>query len=114
MRESERLKLKSLLDTGKTNEEILEAMKPRRGNGNGREIPEGGISLRQAERKYDISINTMRGWIDKGWLTKLPCESKREVYIDESIISKIAKKYKNHKGRGNRAIMQIMRVCTNN
>ena len=83
MRESERLKLKSLLDTGKTNEEILEAMKPRRGNGNGHEIPEGGISVREAARKYGISRMTVSRLANSGKV-KILARTTNWLYIDEA------------------------------
>ena len=90
MRESERIKLKKLLDMGKPKEEILEAMKPNRRK-DGHSTPEGGISLRAAARKYGIPRTTLSRWIKNGELPVL-ARTPNWLYIDESSLIKYLEK----------------------
>lgn len=89
VRESERAKLARLLAMGKSKEEILEAMKPRRANGNGHDVPEGGITLMNASRKYKIPPATLSDWLHRGWV-KLIKQSGKYKYLREADITKLA------------------------
>lgn len=108
MRESERQKLKALMDMGKTKEEILEAMKPR-GNGNGHEAPEGGISLSAARRKYKIPQPTISRWVSRGYIPVL-VRTNKELYIDEDAIARLAGVYHQNPGQGKRTIKENLLV----
>jgi hypothetical protein len=104
VRESERLKLKKLMDIGKTNEEILEALKPNR-RGDGHEVPEGGISQSEPSQKYDVAQTTISGWVLKGYVPALLRTSK-EVYIDEAILAEVIECYKSSPGQGRKTVKQ--------
>lgn len=82
MRESERQKLMVLLKKATPTDEVLEIMKPRRMKVNGHEVPEGGIGIRQAARKYDIPRSTLSRWASRG-LVKILLRTKNWLYIDE-------------------------------
>lgn len=73
--------------------------------------PEGGISIRAAERKYKIRSSTISGWVKDEHIPILKRGSK-EIYISEELIARVAKEYKTLKGRGNRAIIKIIKDCT--
>jgi hypothetical protein len=73
--------------------------------------PVGGISIRAAERKYKIRSSTICGWIKSKLISTLG-KGLKEIYIDESMIAKIAEKYHKANGRGNRAIIKIIKDCT--
>lgn len=92
MRESERQKLMVLMQSGKSDEEILEAMKPKR-NGNGHHIPKGGISIREAARKYGIHYSTLSRWAKRGWV-KVLLRELNWLYIDEKSLQKAINKYR--------------------
>lgn len=65
--------------------------------------PEGGISIRAGGRKYDIYSPTISRWVEKGLIPVL-LRTKNEVYIDEFVLSQLAKRYKQDPGRGKRTI----------
>jgi len=109
VRGTELKKLQKLLDMNMPKEKILEEMKPNNRRGNGHKVPEGGISISEASRKYGIPHSTMSGWIAHGFI-KVIGEGSKEKYIPEATIAKIAKKYKLDKGRGNRQILRISEI----
>jgi hypothetical protein len=61
--------------------------------------PEGGISLSDAEHKYNIPNETISRWVKRGYIPIIK-RTRREVYIEESAFSKIADIYKKDAGRG--------------
>lgn len=97
MRESERLKLKELLDMGKPKEEILEAMKPNRRK-DGHSTPKGGISLRAAARKYGIPYTTLwrrvKAGIKSGEI-RILAETKNWLYVEETGLKTFLENQKN-------------------
>jgi hypothetical protein len=67
--------------------------------------PEGGISIRAAERKYKINSQTISGWAKRGIVTVL-LRTNNEVFISDKEISNIAKKFSQARGRGKRTIIK--------
>lgn len=65
--------------------------------------PEGGISLRAAERKYGIKHETISLWIKRGYLPEL-LRTKNELYVEEGKLVKIIGIYLKSPGRGKRTI----------
>jgi hypothetical protein len=65
--------------------------------------PEGGISLRAAERKYGIPNRTISRWAARG-LIPILLRTKNELYVDEIVLKKLIEKYKQAPGRGKRTI----------
>jgi hypothetical protein len=102
MRESERLKLKRLFEMGKTNEEILEALKPNR-RGDGHNVPEGGICQSEASWKYGVTRTTISGWVLNSYIPIL-LETKKEVYIDEAKLIEVVECYKASPGQGKKTV----------
>lgn len=66
--------------------------------------PVGGIAIRSAARIYKIHSATISRWVTRG-LIPILLRTKNEVYIDESVIKEIAKRYKASPGRGKRTIV---------
>lgn len=64
--------------------------------------PQGGITLREAERKYGLHRSTLSGWRKNGWITTL-LETPGKVYLNEKEILKIAKE-KDGLKRGSRSM----------
>ena len=75
---------------GRTKEEILEAMKPKR-NGNGHRRPEGGISIREAARKYGVSRSNLSRWAKQGILPVLQ-RTENWLYVDEVVLRELIQK----------------------
>ncbi len=73
--------------------------------------PEGGISIREAERKYSISKSTISTWVSKGYVPVL-LRTKNWVYIDETVFSKLVDEYRKDPGRGKKTVKLIN--CFNN
>lgn len=67
--------------------------------------PEGGISLRAAERKYGVKHATLSIWTRKGYLPII-LRTKNELYIDEAILAELANIFKQNPGRGKWTIKQ--------
>lgn len=67
--------------------------------------PEGGISIREAARKYDIDHSTISRWVSRGYIPVLLRE-KNWVYINEKILVEYINKYKQDAGKGKKTIMQ--------
>lgn len=67
--------------------------------------PEGGISLSEAERRYGIPNPTISRWVRKGYIPVL-LRTNKELYIDETVIAKLAKAYQENPGQGKRTIKQ--------
>lgn len=70
--------------------------------------PEGGISIRAAGKKYKIPFQTISQWVQTGALKSLK-RTKNALYIKESDIAGIATKYKQHHGRGKKAIFNELK-----
>lgn len=85
MRQSEWERLKEMQEKGKSKTEILESMKPRRMNG--RTVPEGGIAIREAGRKYGINYSTLSRWVKRGWVSVI-LRTNNWTYIDEKSLLK--------------------------
>ncbi len=69
--------------------------------------PAGGITLNQAERKYGIYANTLRGWTKEGphdrpRLLPVLLKTRNCTYVDEKILADLVEKYKAFPGRGYR------------
>lgn len=107
MRRSELEKLERLLKTGKSDIEIIKELEPRRRNGNGRDVPEGGISLRAASRKYGIPLSTLAYRRQKGWIKTIKVTD-NEVYVCESDIVKIEKALSDNIRRGSKEITRYL------
>jgi len=74
------------------------------GKRNGKQPPpEGGISLREAERKYGILQSTISRWVKRGGIPIL-LRSKNWLYVDEQVLAEIIEKYKQRSGQGKRTI----------
>ncbi|MFA5389526.1 MAG: hypothetical protein WC312_07265 [Candidatus Omnitrophota bacterium] len=72
--------------------------------------PIGGISLRKASKKYKISLSTLSDWAIAGHIKTIKM-TPHYRFVDESQIKEIAKRYKKENGRGNRAIIKIVKDC---
>ncbi len=67
--------------------------------------PEGGISIREAGRKYEIDFRLVSSWVKRGLITIL-LETPNNKYIDEKQVSELASKYKTNPGRGKRTVFK--------
>lgn len=67
--------------------------------------PEGGISIRAAARQYRIYSQTISRWVARG-LIPIILRTKNEVYIDKTVIAKMAESYKEAPGRGKRTLIK--------
>lgn len=94
MRGTELKKLEKLLDMNTSKEKILEAMKPNNRRGNEHKVPEGGISLREAERKYNIDHSTLSRWVRRGWV-KIIERTDNWLFISENSLIEAINKYRN-------------------
>jgi hypothetical protein len=72
------------------------------------EPPEGGITLRAAERKYGISCATLSRWTTKGYIPVL-LRTNKELYLHEEIVAKLATAYNQGRGQGKWTIKQILK-----
>ena len=99
MRESERQKLKRLMEMGKSNQEILELMKPRRIGNNSHQVPDGGITYMEAERRYGIHHQTISRWVAKGYIDII-LETRNEVYLNEAKLRDVIGIYLKSPGQG--------------
>ncbi len=70
--------------------------------------PPGGISIRAASRKYKIPDITIRRWIQRGYISVIPTESKWEKFITEEHIIPLAKAYKSDPRRGSWAVKRYV------
>lgn len=70
-------------------------------------VPEGGICLRAAERKYGISNRTLSGWVKKGYIPIL-LRTKNELYVDENKLGEVVSLYKTSPGQGKLTIKQSL------
>lgn len=80
---------------------VLNAMIEERRNNKGQPkppVPEGGISIRVAARKYNIPGSTIIGWIGNGEIEILE-RVPNWTYIKESDMIKKAKSYRPGRGR---------------
>ena len=67
--------------------------------------PEGGISLREAARKYGVHSPTISRWVKRGYINIL-LRTKNELYIDEAELAKVIKIYKESPGQGRITLKQ--------
>lgn len=65
--------------------------------------PEGGISIRAAERKYRIASATISRWVKKTFVPVL-LETANEKFIDEAKLIKLVEAYRQCPGRGTWAV----------
>jgi len=63
------------------------------------EPPEGGISLAEAEREFNIPYQTISRWAKRGYIDIL-LETTRELYIDKIQLENIIGYYKQDPGQG--------------
>lgn len=68
--------------------------------------PEGGITLGEAEKLYDINHNTFRRWVEAGFIPVIR-KDKRRIFIDEKITGEVVKRYRQAPGRGFRTVYQV-------
>lgn len=71
-------------------------------------VPEGGISLRGASRKYGIPHPTLSIWVKKNYIPIL-LRTKNELYIDEIELATIATIYSTNPGQGKNTIKKIIK-----
>jgi hypothetical protein len=64
--------------------------------------PEGGISVRAAATKYNLTTTTISRWASKGIVT-IVSKTPNWTYISEKEIAQLADKYHRAPGRGKRA-----------
>ena len=93
MRGTELKKLEKLLEMNAPKEKILEAMKPNNRRRNGHKVPEGGISLREAERKYNVDHSTLSRWVQRGWV-KVIERTANWLFINENSLVEAINKYR--------------------
>jgi hypothetical protein len=67
------------------------------------EPPEGGISLRAAERKYGIPNGTLCRWAKRGFIPIL-LRTKNWLYVDEAKLVEVIQRYKQNPGQGKKTI----------
>lgn len=65
--------------------------------------PEGGISIREASRKYKIATSTIAGWVDQKRITVLD-KTPNWTYLKEADIIPLAEIHKDNRGKGKKAI----------
>ena len=63
--------------------------------------PEGGISIRAAERKYRVACQTISRWVQRG-LIPVIIRQENYTYIDEGTLADVVANYKKAPGRGKR------------
>ena len=66
-------------------------------------VPEGGISLSEAERKYKMPNPTISRWVKRGYIPIL-LRTNRELYIDEAKLVEVIRRYKQNPGQGKKTI----------
>jgi hypothetical protein len=69
--------------------------------------PEGGITLREGERRYHVLSQTISGWTRPGSrgrpaLLPILLQTRNCVYVDEKVLADLAEKYLASPGRGYR------------
>jgi len=67
--------------------------------------PEGGISLRKAEKKFGVLHSTLSRWVQKGLLPVLS-RTKNWLYVDEKRLEELLTKYKKDPGKGKRTAIK--------
>lgn len=65
--------------------------------------PEGGISLRAAERKYSIPAKTFSRWVTKGLIPVL-LRTPNWLYVDEAKLIELIQRYRQNPGQGKKTI----------
>jgi len=68
--------------------------------------PEGGISLSEASRRYNIPHQTISRWVKAGYINKLMYDG-YALYIDENRMEQIANAYHIRPGRGTWAVRRF-------
>jgi hypothetical protein len=74
--------------------------------------PTGGISISEAERKYNIPNPTISRWVQKGYIPVLAKNSWIK-YIDEHILSVVIDKYLKNPGKGKRTVKNELDKTSN-
>ena len=64
--------------------------------------PEGGISISEACREYDLNLSTLSRWVKDGLIPVVERRSKW-IYLKKSAVAEFAAKYHQSPGRGKRA-----------
>jgi hypothetical protein len=67
------------------------------------EPPEGGISLRAAERKHHIPCGTLCRWVQRGLIPVL-LRTPNWLYVDEAKLVEVIQRYKQNPGQGKKTI----------
>lgn len=65
--------------------------------------PEGGITLREAERRFGVSNVTIGRWAKEKMVPTL-LRTDKGIYLDEKALAKLVRKYKAFPGRGRRTV----------
>jgi len=68
--------------------------------------PQGGISLKNAEREYGINTGTLSRWVKKGLIPVL-LRTKNWLYVDRSILEEVVIRYKKDPGRGKKTLLKL-------
>jgi len=71
--------------------------------------PEGGIGLREAERKYGIISETLSKWTRQGYIPVI-LRTANKLYVDEKTVAEIAKRYVDKGHQGKWIIREIMKA----
>ena len=69
--------------------------------------PDGGISVRDAGRKYGIPHPTISRWIKKGYCPIL-LKTKSQLYVDEAQLIQLVNIYKSSPGQGKYTVRQML------
>jgi len=70
------------------------------------EPPEGGISQSAASRKYKVRQETISRWVAKEYIPVM-LRTKREVYVEESALAELVKKYRQDPGQGKKTVKPV-------
>ena len=74
--------------------------------------PEGGISLREASRRYGVPNATLSGWVKLGYLDFIEVTTKPKFFL-ETEVSHLAEIHNKAKGKGKRTIEKYLRELVN-
>lgn len=69
--------------------------------------PEGGISLSEGSRRYNIPHPTISRWVSNGYIPVL-LRTRYELFIQESRLAELAVVYQGNPGRGSWAVKQYI------
>jgi len=72
------------------------------------ERPDGGITIREASRRYEINSSTLAGWLSLGYLAPIKKTPKRTFLLEDEV-AYLVDVYKRAPGRGKRTIEQFFK-----